>query len=165
MKKLVIVFILINMSIHLICQEQKEDIYFCLFTTKTWDLLSMSFVIVDKDLDLIKKIHFHVYFSRKNKMIKYIEKIYFNTREYKFTEFENGNIFWSEKNFEKREGIEYYTSENFKQTRSYNYYNKYLPELLELDNYDLLLYLDNNFTKYRGLEEYRHAPLLKVQRE
>ena len=167
MKKIVIVFILINMSIPVISQEQKEDIYVFSFNSKSPAMFSITFVIVDKEIDSVKTVNFDVVFSYRKKVIKQIHKNNFAfERVYGYEKLENGNI-WVKKGNEVRRiaDVDYFTTENFRKTTRYAAFKKYLPELLELDNYDLLLYLDSNFTKYYGAEEYKHAPLLKVQRE
>ena len=157
------------MSIHLISQEQKEDIYVFSFPSLTPARFPLTFILVDKDSVFVKSINFDVFFSYRKKRIKYIDKdTYRFENRYKYKELDNGNIWLLNQDTEKRVDIgdvEYFTTENFRKTTRYAAFKRYLPELLELDNYDLLLYLDNNFTKYYGAEEYRHAPLLKVQRE
>jgi hypothetical protein len=81
-----------------------------------------------------------------------------------FERLETGNVFikYATKDNKKylRE-VEYNSTDNFKIHGNYDFPKKYLLDLFSLDNYELLEYLDENFTKYSGPKEYRDVPLLK----
>ena len=82
-----------------------------------------------------------------------------------YEKIETENIWVKHRDSDTRAGtdVDYYTTENFRETDKYVYFKKYLPELAEMDNYEMLEYLDKNFTKYYGPKEYRDVPVLKKQ--
>ena len=153
------------MSITGIYGQQKEDVYVFRFSGKSPGYYRMSFIIVDKDSALVKAVSYDVGFSSKNKKLKYIHKMNTPTERYKYEKLENGNIWVKFSSYDIRSGtdVDYYTTENFRETEMYTYFKKYLPELAKMDNYEMLKYLDENFTKYYGPKELRDVSLLKEQ--
>ena len=154
------------MSIIGIYGQQEEDVYISVQLGKFPGYVMITFPIVDKDSALVKSIRYDVGLSYRNKKIKWIQKMNFrHTERYKYEELENGNNWIKYSGNEMRTGVDvdYYTSENFRETNVYPYFKKYLPELAEMDNYEMLEYLDKNFTKYYGPKEYRNVPVLKKQ--
>ena len=161
MKK-VLLLIILSMSIVEVYGQQKESVYIYPFPGKFPGYWMIAFKIVDEDATLVKAIRYDVGF--KNKKIKYIQKIVFEpTERYRYEKLDNGNIWVKYDGYEIRSSIDvdYYTSENFRETDKYVYFKKSLPELAEMDNYEMLEYLDRNFTKYYGPKEYRDVPVLK----
>ena len=154
-----------SMSITGIYGQQKEDVYVFRFNGKSPGYYRMSFIIVDKDSILVKAVGYDVGFSYKNKKLKYIHKMNAPIEKYKYEKLENGNIWvkFMDRDIRGSGDIDYYTTENFRETDKYVYFKKYLPELAEMDNYEMLEYLDKNFTKYYGPKEYRDVPVLKKQ--
>jgi hypothetical protein len=165
MKTIISLFVLMSMSITGIYGQQKEEIYVFRFNGKSPGYYRMAFIVVDKDSTLVKAVDYDVGFSYKNKKLKYIRKMVFNpTERYKYEKLETGNIRIKDRFSGISVGnVDYYTTENFRETDKYVYFKKYLPELAEMDNYEMLEYLDKNFTKYYGPKEYRDVPVLKKQ--
>ena len=166
MKTIISLFVLMSMSITGIYGQQKEDVYISPSSGIFPGYWMITFIIVDENPILVKSIRYDVGFSYKNKKIKYIEKYDFrHTERYKYEKLENGNIWVKYSGADRRAGtdVDFYTTENFRETDGYVYFKKYLPELAEMDNYEMLEYLDKNFTKYRGPKEYRDVPVLKKQ--
>ena len=81
------------------------------------------------------------------------------TERYRYEKLENGDIWikYNESNIKR----DYHSTKNFRRTRSYEVFRVYMPDLFEMDNYEMLEYLDKNFTKYYGPKEYRDVPVLK----
>jgi hypothetical protein len=59
-------------------------------------------------------------------------------------------------------GYEYYTTVNFRKMQIYEFLNKNQAELFSKDNYELLAYLENNYSRYYGPKD-KNVPLLKKQ--
>jgi len=163
MKKIVLIFIMLSISIAAIYSSEKEKVYILVSSGKSPGYLGITFVIESQGSCFVKFIRYEVGFSYMKKNIRYIRKVIFNPiGKYRYERLENGDIWVKFNNSDIRSvtDLEYHTTENFRKTREYEVFKKYLPELFEMDNYDMLLYLDNNFTKYYGEEKYRNEPLL-----